>query len=145
MTDKYASPHIRWTELACHDGTPYPLEWRTTRLPPLLTAFEWIRDRCGFPICISSAYRTPAYNKAIGGARYSQHCEGCALDLMPCGAHQKVKLESLQEAVKDCRGEGLISGIGYYRDFVHIDVRPPLGGRVYTWYGSRDNTGNQRA
>tara|TARA_B110000908_G_scaffold104059_1_gene122516 strand:+ start:8101 stop:8559 length:459 start_codon:yes stop_codon:yes gene_type:complete len=39
-----------------------------------------IRDGIG-PIRVSSGYRNPELNRAIGGSRKSQHCKGEALDL----------------------------------------------------------------
>ena len=39
-----------------------------------------MRDALG-PIRISSGYRSPALNRAIGGSSKSQHCKGQALDL----------------------------------------------------------------
>jgi len=39
-----------------------------------------IRDDIG-PIRISSGYRNPSLNRAIGGSSKSQHCKGEALDL----------------------------------------------------------------
>jgi len=39
-----------------------------------------MRDALG-PIRISSGYRNPELNRAIGGSRKSQHCKGEALDL----------------------------------------------------------------
>ena len=39
-----------------------------------------MRDELG-PIRISSGYRNPSLNRAIGGSRSSQHCKGEALDL----------------------------------------------------------------
>mgnify|MGYP006404025749 FL=1 len=38
-----------------------------------------LRDRFG-PITISSGYRSPELNKAIGGSTTSDHCLGCAAD-----------------------------------------------------------------
>lgn len=40
-----------------------------------------LRDKLGFPISISSGYRCPKVNKAIGGAKGSQHEKGQAADL----------------------------------------------------------------
>ena len=37
----------------------------------------------GFKFSINSGYRGPALNKAIGGAKDSQHCKGQAVDLNP--------------------------------------------------------------
>ena len=39
-----------------------------------------LRDAIG-PIRVSSGYRNPELNRAIGGSRSSQHCKGQALDL----------------------------------------------------------------
>ena len=39
-----------------------------------------MRDELG-PIRISSGYRNPSLNRAIGGSRSSQHCKGEALDI----------------------------------------------------------------
>ena len=39
-----------------------------------------LRDAVG-PIRVSSGYRNPELNRAIGGSRSSQHCKGQALDL----------------------------------------------------------------
>lgn len=43
--------------------------------------FQPIRNHFGKPIFVSSGYRSPKLNKAIGGAATSQHCKGEALDL----------------------------------------------------------------
>lgn len=43
--------------------------------------FEQIRAKFGKPIGISSFYRSPALNKAVGGAKTSQHVRGEAIDI----------------------------------------------------------------
>ena len=43
--------------------------------------FEPIRAHFRVPIRISSAYRSPALNRAIGGSQTSQHTTGEALDI----------------------------------------------------------------
>jgi hypothetical protein len=43
--------------------------------------FQPIRNHFGAPIFVSSGYRSEALNKAINGAKNSQHCKGQALDL----------------------------------------------------------------
>jgi hypothetical protein len=39
-----------------------------------------LRDKYGKPINITSGYRSPKLNSAIGGAKNSQHCLGQAVD-----------------------------------------------------------------
>jgi len=43
--------------------------------------FQPVRDHFGVPIYVSSGYRSPRLNSAIGGSPSSQHCQGRALDL----------------------------------------------------------------
>jgi len=43
--------------------------------------FEPLRLWVGGPIKINSFYRCPKLNKAIGGSKRSQHCEGKAIDI----------------------------------------------------------------
>lgn len=45
-----------------------------------------VREICGFPITVSSGYRCPALNAAVGGAANSQHTTGQAADLVPANA-----------------------------------------------------------
>jgi hypothetical protein len=42
-----------------------------------------------FQVRINSAYRAPAVNTAVGGAKSSQHMQGLALDLTPIGLTNK--------------------------------------------------------
>jgi|TARA_R110000765_G_scaffold113976_2_gene206545 uncharacterized protein YcbK (DUF882 family) len=114
------SKHLSWSELACKDGTPYPLALRATRLRDLVGAFEAIRAGCGgLPIGVNSAYRTPSHNRKIGGARKSQHLQGRALDLRPPNGWTVARFHTyIRDHVPAVRG------LGRYRSFVHIDVRP---------------------
>ena len=62
------------------DNTPD--EWTTENLRQIaINVFQPLRDAFGCPIYVSSGYRCPEVNRAIGGAKRSQHMEGRALDL----------------------------------------------------------------
>lgn len=132
------SPHLSWNELACKDGpghtpgTPYPMEWRAdlTRAVKLATLFEEIREKWGKPIQILSAYRTPEYNRRIGGANASQHKQGRALDLRP---PEGVTVEEFYKRIRYDRPKSL-GGIGLYKTFVHVDVRE-ITHHLATWFG----------
>lgn len=127
------SQNLSWGELSCRNGVEYPVEWRTTRAVELARAFERIRELCGFPILINSAYRTAVYNLYVGGSVASQHVQGRALDLVPSVAGRGA-LITLRGAVERAKEEGLVRGIGIYSGFVHIDTRE---GRAATWHGAR--------
>ncbi|MCP4201148.1 MAG: hypothetical protein GY769_04360 [bacterium] len=129
------SPHLTWRELNCNDGTPYPEEKRIERAYPLSVEFEFVRTTLGgYPIRVSSGYRTWAWNSKIGGARRSQHPEATAVDMEPPG---HLGVPDLLEAVLLVahRPGGRVRGIGVYRTFVHMDIR--RSERVCRWKGSR--------
>ena len=41
-----------------------------------------IRDKIGRPIIVTSGYRSPSVNRAVGGSRTSQHMSGQAADII---------------------------------------------------------------
>ncbi len=83
------------------------------------------RHRLGKPLRINSAYRSPAYNRAISGASRSVHVQGGALDLAGSPA-------TLHRILTQLRKEGFFKGgIGRYKTFTHVDVR----GRDADWQG----------
>jgi hypothetical protein len=49
-------------------------------LQRLAEGLEQVQTLLGHPLQISSAYRSPALNAAVGGALRSQHCKGLAAD-----------------------------------------------------------------
>jgi len=126
------STNLSWKELACKDGSPYPEQWRTSRAIALSSVFELIRSECGHkPITILSAYRSESWNKKIGGARFSQHKEGRALDLRP---PKGMSVDKFHWLIKDLARITSIRGIGKYKTFVHVDIRP--SDRLVVWSGS---------
>lgn len=57
-----------------------------------------IREKLGRPILISSGYRCPVLNKAVGGVANSQHQKGLAADLV-CA-----DMESLEKVLRETGG-----------------------------------------
>jgi peptidoglycan hydrolase-like protein with peptidoglycan-binding domain len=99
----------------------------------LLEALEALRAHVGRPLSIISGYRSESHNKAVGGAKSSQHTYGTATDLqrvkgLPGGALLKAgRAADFNRGyirLNDARNLRLFSGIGHRGGWVtHVDVR----------------------
>ena len=79
------------------------------------------------PIVINSGYRSEAVNKAIGGAKGSNHLTGCAVDIRVTGIEQAIRyanaLLDIAEGGKEF-DELLIERSPKGTYWVHFAVRP---------------------
>ena len=92
-------------------------------------ALEPLREALGRPLKISSGYRSPAYNRLIGGAPGSQHCAGIAADVLMNSDAEQLKAAAIASNIKGIGGIGIYPG----RGFIHVDIRPRIGGKPTTW------------
>lgn len=65
-------------------NVPGPAELANLR-GVLAPGMERVRNLLGSPVQITSGYRGPAVNAAVGGSRASQHCLGLAADFIAPG------------------------------------------------------------
>lgn len=89
---------------------------------------QGIRDRAKRPVTITSGYRCPIHNPAVGGSSRSYHVTGDATDIVVDGWTPR-------QTAQDAEAHG-ITGIGLYETagdghFCHIDQRPYKS----FWYG----------
>lgn len=120
--DDYLSPHFRLSEFASHDGSPFsPSALENLRKQAQL--LELIRARAGNrPIRITSGYRSPAHNTAVGGATHSQHPLGTATDMNISGMSPRQTTDLITSMIAN--GELPSGGLGVYDGWVHYDHRP---------------------
>lgn len=110
--NKKLSTNFKVKEFACTDGSdPIFID------SDLVNVLQKIRNHFGKSVTITSAYRTPTKNKAVGGQTYSQHLYGKAADIKVKGVTPK-KVAAYAETLLKNKG-----GIGIYSTFTHIDTR----------------------
>jgi len=148
--DVLVSPHFRLRQFLCKQ--PAGSRKYVVLNERLLRTLEYVLERvneAGYRVTtfhVMSGYRTPAYNRAIGNVRYSQHQWGAAADIFidengdgrmddlnGDGRSDMRDAEVLYRLIDDAaarpEAQGLIGGLGKYRStaahgpFVHVDVR----------------------
>lgn len=124
---------------ACAGQNTYPPRGLWTNIAKTAQVLDHFRDRIGKPIAITNAYRAPAYNACIGGAKGSQHMQFTALDFKVSG----MEAPEVAKALRWLRDkEGFFKGgIGRYNGFTHVDTR----GHDATWPKAFANSGGPSA
>jgi uncharacterized protein YcbK (DUF882 family) len=113
--------HFSLEEFACHDGTPVPVG-----LVPLVRVLaerlEVIREALGGkPIKILSGYRSPTWNRKVGGVKNSYHMLGRAADITVDGVTPAQVANTIEKLIQE--GKLPPSGLGRYKGFTHYDTR----------------------
>lgn len=130
MSDIYLSPHFRLSELTTTStGISNIPSWsHVVALRNLAVGtLEPIREILGVPIRITSGYRTPQVNEAVGGVRTSQHLTGEAADFIAVGLPSPVAMLRLADAVRS----------GRLRVGQLILYPPNRGGHIHVGAGTR--------
>jgi uncharacterized protein YcbK (DUF882 family) len=115
--DFQVSKHFNLQEFQCRHCGVVKLH------PQLVHRLQQLRDDLQTPITVTSGYRCPEHNRAVGGASKSQHLEGLAADVKAAGY-------SPQEIADTAELYGF-RGIGVYKTFTHLD----MGERIARWEG----------
>lgn len=112
--------HFTLSEFDCNDGSETPCEAQVN-LKEVALNLEVLRDYFGKPILINSGYRTPEYNKRVGGSPKSQHLLGKAADIRITGVTPIEIHKAILNLIE--KGKMKQGGVGLYQNFVHYDIR----------------------
>jgi uncharacterized protein YcbK (DUF882 family) len=115
------APNFDLSEFRCHDGTEVPEEY-TANVTKLAQQLQVLHDYLDSKVIIRSGYRTPAYNKRVGGAKQSQHMLACAADIIVPGTTPLTVWRTLSGLMR-C-GAIINGGLGRYKSFNHYDIGP---------------------
>lgn len=137
MTENFTLAEMTTSEYAIRhalDNTPSPLTLE--RLLDTCKQMEEVRSILGNnTITVSSAYRSPTVNRAIGGSQTSAHCLGYAVDFT---CH---KFGTPYQVVKALQSSGLkYDQLIYEGTWVHISFDPRLRQQTLTAVFSRGPT-----
>lgn len=102
-------------EFACKDGSD------TIKIDlDLIPLIQRFRNYVETGVYFNSAYRTPSYNKKVGGATNSYHVKGQALDIPFLNSYKYLTSRDKMCAFFNTLG---VKGIIIYPTFIHVDTR----------------------
>ena len=111
------------------DNTPG--EEEKAHLEELMEFMDGIRSAWGSAIIVTSGYRCPELNEAIGGAKTSAHLTGYALDIVPANNKKKEFFEFCKEYLKS-------------RDFDELIFEKNSKGAIWCHIALKSIQGKQR-
>jgi uncharacterized protein YcbK (DUF882 family) len=108
------------SEFESKDGASMPIDVQRN-IQELAANLQALRDEVDRPITVTSGYRSPSHNEAIGGAKHSFHVAGMAADIKVAG----MKPQDVRRVILRLIDEGKMKqgGIGVYSSWVHYDIR----------------------
>lgn len=135
------SEFFRWGEmLVTSSGLPNtpPLDLEAN-IEDTLHRMDEVRRALGKPVRITSGFRSPAVNKAIGGAATSDHCKGLSADFV-CGG---MTPEAICKVIIDAGIEfdQLIAEHRGSSNWVHIGFGTRMRGEVLTFRDGKYTVG----
>ena len=85
------------------------------------------REEAEEPIVITSGYRSPEVNRAVGGSPSSNHLSGCAVDIRCAGFEQAVRYATILLDIADDTGQ----------DYDELFIERKKGGRYWLHFAVR--------
>lgn len=126
------TPHFTLAEITASakarqigvDNTPPPE--LLPRLVLLAELLERIRTRLAVPVTVTSGYRSPLVNRAVGGVTSSDHTQGHAADFVAPGFGTASDVAATLAPLVSVLGIGqiILEGVNG-KQWVHVSTRSP--------------------
>ena len=105
------TPNFKRSEFACKCGCGFDtIDART------LEVLQAVREHFAVPVVVTSAARCPDHNRAVGGARNSQHVYGRAADIQVRDVEPAAVFDWIAQQYP-------AASLGHYATFTHVDTR----------------------
>lgn len=128
LTPNFALSEFEFSDYAARNGldnrVPNDLMWNVARVARWL---QLLRDRLAarlgvMPIVITSGYRGPKLNKAIGGSKTSAHCDALAADFHVPSMSIDSLFTFIREEMADAPFDQVIHEFGRW---IHVGLAGP--------------------
>ena len=96
-------------------------------LTKLIDFLNPLREAWGSPIKVTSGYRCPKLNRAVGGSTSSVHMKGWAADLQPMNGKIKEFKTFVANYLKDKKFDQCIKEKSAFSEWVHIGLYNNFG------------------
>lgn len=120
LTEHFTLEELTTSDYAVRHGIAnVPSEQIVTSLRVLASGLEQVRALLGHPMVVSSGYRCPMLNRAVGGSTTSDHMIGLAADFVCPGFGTPLEIARAIEASDIAFGQLIQEGT-----WVHISFSP---------------------
>jgi hypothetical protein len=109
--------YLTWGEFTKNCTRPLEEKYQIANAIAYAKTFAWVRDKWGSPIGMTSGFRPPAINRAVGGVSGSQHPYANAGDVFPITG----SIYELLAVIKVSPFTAI--GLGMCKGFIHTDIR----------------------
>jgi hypothetical protein len=119
-----------WSRVNANGRNDCPPRHLWPNIVPTLVVLNQVREDLKASITVTSSYRSPSYNRSVGGATASYHLSFRATDVQAKGRTPR----QVFKAAARLRGTAFVNphtrkefvfrgGLGLYPAFVHMDTR----------------------
>lgn len=136
LSNHFTLEELTHSEVAVRKGLDNtPGSEALTNLADLASALEEVRSLLDCPIIISSGYRSPKVNAAVGGSATSAHCDGYAVDFIVPG------FGTPQEIARAIAASSVaFDQLIYEGTWVHLSIDPRMRNNTLTAHFANGKT-----